>query len=231
MSILECKGLTKTFGGAPALDHVDLSIEPGHIIGLLGPNGSGKTTLFKLANGLLTPTAGTVTVSGFAPGPQSKALVSYLPERMALADWMTAKQALDYYQDFFADFRREQAEAMIRNLGLQPNQRIKTMSKGTKEKLQLILTMSREARLYLLDEPIGGVDPATRDYILRTIIGSYNENASIIISTHLIADVEQVLDEVIFLQNGRIALHSSVDAIRNEKGTSVDALFREVFRC
>ena len=157
--------------------------------------------------------------------------MSYLPERMALPDWMTAKQALDYYQDFFADFRREQAETMIRNLGLQLNQRIKTMSKGTKEKLQLILTMSREARLYLLDEPIGGVDPATRDYILRTIIGSYNENASIIISTHLIADVEQVLDEVIFLQNGRIALHSSVDAIRNEKGTSVDALFREVFRC
>ena len=231
MSIMECKGLTKTFGAAPALDHVDLSIEPGHIIGLLGPNGSGKTTLLKLASGLLTPTAGSVTIAGFAPGPQSKALVSYLPDRMALPEWMTAKQALDYYQDFYADFRREQAQTMIQNLGLSLDQRIKTMSKGTKEKLQLILTMSREARLYLLDEPIGGVDPATRDYILRTIIGSYNENASIIISTHLIADVEQVLDEVIFLQNGRIALHSSVDAIRNEKGTSVDALFREVFRC
>ena len=231
MSIMECKGLTKTFGAAPALDNVDLSIEPGHIIGLLGPNGSGKTTLLKLASGLLTPTAGSVTIAGFAPGPQSKALVSYLPDRMALPEWMTAKQALDYYQDFYADFRREQAQTMIQNLGLSLDQRIKAMSKGTKEKLQLILTMSREARLYLLDEPIGGVDPATRDYILRTIIGSYNENASIIISTHLIADVEQVLDEVIFLQNGRIALHSSVDAIRNEKGTSVDALFREVFRC
>ena len=231
MSIMECKGLTKTFGAAPALDNVDLSIEPGHIIGLLGPNGSGKTTLLKLAGGLLTPTAGAVTSAGYAPGPQSKALVSYLPDRMALPDWMTTKQALDYYQDFYADFRREQAQTMIQNLGLSLDQRIKTMSKGTKEKLQLILTMSREARLYLLDEPIGGVDPATRDYILRTIIGSYNENASIIISTHLIADVEQVLDEVIFLQNGRIALHSSVDAIRNEKGTSVDALFREVFRC
>ena len=231
MSIMECKGLTKTFGAAPALDNVDLSIEPGHIIGLLGPNGSGKTTLLKLAGGLLTPTAGSVTIAGYAPGPQSKALVSYLPDRMALPDWMTTKQALDYYQDFFADFRREQAQTMIQNLGLSLDQRIKAMSKGTKEKLQLILTMSREARLYLLDEPIGGVDPATRDYILRTIIGSYNENASIIISTHLIADVEQVLDEVIFLQNGRIALHSSVDAIRNEKGTSVDALFREVFRC
>ena len=231
MSIMECKGLTKTFGAAPALDNVDLSIEPGHIIGLLGPNGSGKTTLLKLASGLLTPTAGSVTIAGFVPGPQSKALVSYLPDRMALPDWMTTKQALDYYQDFYADFRREQAQTMIQNLGLSLDQRIKAMSKGTKEKLQLILTMSREARLYLLDEPIGGVDPATRDYILRTIIGSYNENASIIISTHLIADVEQVLDEVIFLQNGRIALHSSVDAIRNEKGTSVDALFREVFRC
>ena len=231
MSILECKGLTKTFGGAPALDHVDLSIEPGHIIGLLGPNGSGKTTLFKLANGLLTPTAGSVTISGFAPGPQSKALVSYLPERMALPDWMTAKQALDYYQDFYADFRREQAETMIRNLGLQLNQRIKTMSKGTKEKLQLILTMSREARLYLLDEPIGGVDPATRDYILRTIIGSYNENASIIISTHLIADVESVLDEAVFLKQGHIVLHKPADEIRTETGKSVDEYFREVFRC
>ena len=231
MSILECKGLSKHFGAVQALENVDLAIEPGHIVGLLGPNGSGQTTLFKLANGLLTPTSGSVTISGFAPGPQSKALVSYLPERMALPDWMTAKQALDYYKDFFADFRREQAETMIRNLGLQLNQRIKTMSKGTKEKLQLILTMSRDARLFLLDEPIGGVDPATRDYILRTIIGNYNENASIIISTHLISDVEQVLDEVLFLQNGRIVLHDTVDAIRNEKGTSVDALFREVFRC
>ena len=231
MSILECRGLSKHFGTVQALEQVDLTIEPGHIVGLLGPNGSGKTTLIKLANGLLTPTAGTITIGGIAPGPETKAVVSYLPERIALPQWMTAEQAMDYYQDFFADFRRETAEAMIQNLGLDNKQRIKAMSKGTKEKLQLILTMSRDARLFLLDEPIGGVDPATRDYILRTIIGSYNENASIIISTHLIADVEQVLDEVIFLQNGRIALHSSVDAIRNEKGTSVDALFREVFRC
>ena len=162
---------------------------------------------------------------------QTKSVVSYLPERIALPEWMTAEQAVDYYQDFYADFRRETAEAMIQNLGLNMKQRIKAMSKGTKEKLQLILTMSRDARLFLLDEPIGGVDPATRDYILRTIIGNYNENASIIISTHLISDVEQVLDEVLFLQNGRIVLHDTVDAIRNEKGTSVDALFREVFRC
>ena len=231
MSILECKGLSKHFGTVQALENVDLAIEPGHIVGLLGPNGSGKTTLIKLANGLLTPTSGSITIGGIAPGVQTKSVVSYLPERIALPEWMTTKQAMDYYQDFYADFRRETAQGMIQNLGLKEDQRIKTMSKGTKEKLQLILTMSRDARLFLLDEPIGGVDPATRDYILRTIIGSYNENASIIISTHLIADVEQVLDEVIFLQNGRIALHSSVDAIRNEKGTSVDALFREVFRC
>ncbi len=231
MSILECKGLSKHFGAVQALENVDLAIEPGHIVGLLGPNGSGKTTLIKLANGLLTPTSGSITIGGIAPGVQTKSVVSYLPERIALPEWMTAEQAVDYYQDFYADFRRETAEAMIQNLGLNMKQRIKAMSKGTKEKLQLILTMSREARLYLLDEPIGGVDPATRDYILRTIIGNYNENASIIISTHLISDVEQVLDEVLFLQNGRIVLHDTVDAIRNEKGTSVDALFREVFRC
>ncbi|MBE7005868.1 MAG: ABC transporter ATP-binding protein [Ruminococcaceae bacterium] len=231
MSILECKGLSKHFGAVQALENVDLAIEPGHIVGLLGPNGSGKTTLIKLANGLLTPTSGSITIGGIAPGVQTKSVVSYLPERIALPEWMTAEQAVDYYQDFYADFRRETAEAMIQNLGLNMKQRIKTMSKGTKEKLQLILTMSRDARLFLLDEPIGGVDPATRDYILRTIIGNYNENASIIISTHLISDVEQVLDEVLFLQNGRIVLHDTVDAIRNEKGTSVDALFREVFRC
>ncbi len=231
MSILECKGLSKHFGAVQALENVDLAIEPGHIVGLLGPNGSGKTTLIKLANGLLTPTSGSITIGGIAPGVQTKSVVSYLPERIALPEWMTAEQAVDYYQDFYADFRRETAEAMIQNLGLNMKQRIKAMSKGTKEKLQLILTMSRDARLFLLDEPIGGVDPATRDYILRTIIGNYNENSSIIISTHLISDVEQVLDEVVFLQNGRVILHNSVDAIRNEKGTSVDALFREVFRC
>ena len=231
MSILECKGLSKHFGAVQALENVDLAIEPGHIVGLLGPNGSGKTTLIKLANGLLTPTSGSITIGGIAPGVQTKSVVSYLPERIALPEWMTAEQAVDYYQDFYADFRRETAEAMIQNLGLNMKQCIKAMSKGTKEKLQLIRTMSRDARLFLLDEPIGGVDPATRDYILRTIIGNYNENASIIISTHLISDVEQVLDEVLFLQNGRIVLHDTVDAIRNEKGTSVDALFREVFRC
>lgn len=231
MSLLECRKLNKNYGGSFALNDIDLQIEPGRIVGLLGPNGSGKTTLIKLINGLLTPTGGEVLIDGRKPSPETKAIVSYLPERNALSEWMSAKQAMDYYADFFEDFNRDKAKEMIRNLGLDEQARIKTMSKGTREKLQLILVMSREAKLYLLDEPIGGVDPATRDYILRTIIGNYNENASVIISTHLIADVEQVLDDVIFLREGHVELHESVDEIRNEKGTSVDALFREVFRC
>ena len=231
MSLLECRKLNKNYGGSFALNDIDLQIEPGRIVGLLGPNGSGKTTLIKLVNGLLTPTGGEVLIDGRKPSPETKAIVSYLPERNALSEWMSAKQAMDYYADFFGDFNRDKAKEMIRNLGLDEQARIKTMSKGTREKLQLILVMSREAKLYLLDEPIGGVDPATRDYILRTIISNYNENASVIISTHLIADVEQVLDDVIFLREGHVELHESVDEIRNEKGTSVDALFREVFRC
>ena len=231
MSLLECRKLNKNYGGSFALNDIDLQIEPGRIVGLLGPNGSGKTTLIKLINGLLTPTGGEVLIDGRKPSPETKAIVSYLPERNALSEWMSAKQAMDYYADFFEDFNRDKAKEMIRNLGLDEQARIKTMSKGTREKLQLILVMSREAKLYLLDEPIGGVDPATRDYILRTIISNYSENASVIISTHLIADVEQVLDDVIFLREGHVELHESVDEIRNEKGTSVDALFREVFRC
>ena len=231
MSLWECRKLNKNCGGSFALNDIDLQIEPGRIVGLLGPNGSGKTTLIKLINGLLTPTGGEVLIDGRKPSPETKAIVSYLPERNALSEWMSAKQAMDYYADFFEDFNRDKAKEMIRNLGLDEQARIKTMSKGTREKLQLILVMSREAKLYLLDEPIGGVDPATRDYILRTIISNYNENASVIISTHLIADVEQVLDDVIFLREGHVELHESVDEIRNEKGTSVDALFREVFRC
>ena len=231
MSLLECKKLRKNYGGAYALTDVDLAIEGGHIIGLLGPNGSGKTTLIKLVNGLLTPTGGEVFIDGKKPSPETKAMVSYLPERNALPLWMTAKQTMDYYADFYADFNRDKAADMIASLDLDEKQRIKAMSKGTREKLQLILVMSREARLYLLDEPIGGVDPATRDYILRTIIGNYNENSSVILSTHLIADVEQVLDDVIFLRDGRIELHRSVDEIREETGKSVDELFREVFRC
>ena len=231
MPVLECKGLTKRFGRATALDEVSLSIEPGRIVGLLGPNGSGKTTLIKLANGLLTPDGGYIAVCGTAPGRESHSLVSYLPERTAIPTWMTARQLLDFYGDFYQDFRREAAEEMLDHLGIQPRQAVKQMSKGTREKVQLIMVMSRAAKLYLLDEPIGGVDPATRDYILSTIIGNYNPEAAVVISTHLIADVEKVLDEVIFLHQSRVVLQSTVDDIREEKGMSVDALFREVFKC
>ncbi|MCI9113301.1 MAG: ABC transporter ATP-binding protein [Oscillibacter sp.] len=231
MPVLECKGLTKRFGRTAALDEVSLTVEPGRIVGLLGPNGSGKTTLIKLANGLLTPDGGYIAVCGTAPGRESHSLVSYLPERTAIPTWMTARQLLDFYGDFYQDFRREAAEEMLDHLGIQPRQAVKQMSKGTREKVQLIMVMSRAAKLYLLDEPIGGVDPATRDYILSTIIGNYNPEAAVVISTHLIADVEKVLDEVIFISQGRVALQSTVDGIREEKGMSVDALFREVFKC
>ena len=231
MSILECRALSKSYGAKAALSGVDLTIEPGRIVGLLGPNGSGKTTLIKLANGLLTPTSGEILIDGKKPSRATKAIVSYLPDRSTLPGWMSIAQALDYYGDFYADFRRGVAEQMLMNLGLDRTQKIKTLSKGMREKTQLILTMSREAKLYLLDEPIGGVDPATRDYILRTIISNYSEDAAVIISTHLIADVEQVLDEVVFLREGQVMLHESVEQIRDEKGKSVDELFREVFRC
>ena len=231
MPVLECKGLTKRFGRTAALDEVSLTVEPGRIVGLLGPNGSGKTTLIKLANGLLTPDGGYIAVCGTAPGRESHSLVSYLPERTAIPTWMTARQLLDFYGDFYQDFRREAAEEMLDHLGIQPRQAVKQMSKGTREKVQLIMVMSRAAKLYLLDEPIGGVDPATRDYILSTIIGNYNPEAAVVISTHLIADVEKVLDEVIFISQGRVMLQSTVDDIREEKGMSVDALFREVFKC
>ena len=231
MPVLECKGLTKRFGRTAALDEVSLTVEPGRIVGLLGPNGSGKTTLIKLANGLLTPDGGYIAVCGTAPGRESHSLVSYLPERTAIPTWMTARQLLDFYGDFYQDFRREAAEEMLDHLGIQPRQAVKQMSKGTREKVQLIMVMSRAAKLYLLDEPIGGVDPATRDYILSTIIGNYNPEAAVVISTHLIADVEKVLDEVIFINRGQVMLQSSVDEIREEKGMSVDVLFREVFKC
>ena len=231
MAILTCKGLSKRFGGTQALDQVDITIEPGRIVGLLGPNGSGKTTLIKLANGLLTPSEGELRVCGLLPGKESHACVSYLPERTAIPTWMSVTQLLDFYQDFYADFRRDAAEEMLSHLNIPPKQRIKQMSKGTREKVQLIMVMSRAAKLYLLDEPIGGVDPATRDYILSTIIGNYNPDAAVVISTHLIADVEKVLDDVVFINQGRVMLQASVDQIREEKGMSVDALFREVFKC
>ena len=231
MAILECQGLNKRFGSIQALDGVELNIEPGRVVGLLGPNGSGKTTLIKLANGLLTPSSGTIRIDGKTPGRETKALVSYLPDKEYLPEWMNVRQLMDFFSDFYADFERERAEEMLRRLGIDESMRIKQMSKGTREKVQLILTMSRQARLYLLDEPIGGVDPATRDYILDTIIRNYNPSAAVVISTHLIADVEQVLDDVIFIRGGRVLLQSSVDAIREEQGKSVDAYFREVFKC
>ena len=231
MAVLECKNLTKRYGQVAALEDVSFSIEPGRIVGLLGPNGSGKTTLIKLANGLLTPTSGELTICNASPGKETHAIVSYLPERTSIPLWMTATQLLDFYQDFYKDFRRDAAEEMLAHLNIPAKQRIKQMSKGTREKVQLIVTMSRAAMLYLLDEPIGGVDPATRDYILSTIIGNYDPEAAVVISTHLISDVEKVLDDVIFINQGRVMLQSSVDQIREEKGMSVDELFREVFKC
>ena len=231
MAIFEARDLCKSYGSVPALTHVSFSIEPGKIVGLLGPNGSGKTTLIKMANGLLTWQGGQLLIDGKAPGPDTKGIVSYLPERTYLSDWMTAKQTLDFFTDFYPDFRRDRAEEMLRHLNIPLTQRIRQMSKGTREKVQLILVMSRAAKLYLLDEPIGGVDPATRDYILNTIIGNYDPEATVVISTHLIADVEQILDEVIFISQGQIVLQSTVDSIREEQGKSVDQLFREVFRC
>ncbi|WP_195983824.1 ABC transporter ATP-binding protein [Clostridium sp. D33t1_170424_F3] len=230
-NILECRNLVKLFPNCMALNGVDLEIPKGRIIGLLGPNGSGKSTLMKLANGLLTPTQGEILINGKAPGVESKKVVSYLPERTYLTEWMTVQDMTDLFADFYADFNKEKAFGMFKRLAINPKLRIKTMSKGTKEKVQLILVMSREAELYLLDEPIGGVDPAARDFILDTIIGNYNENATVLISTHLISDVEKVLDDVIFISQGGIVLTASVDDIREKQDKSVDALFREVFKC
>lgn len=231
MPILECKSLSKSYGRTQALESVNMQIEPGRVVGLLGPNGSGKTTLIKLANGLLTPTAGEILIDGAAPGRDTKRLVSYLPDKQYLPDWMNARQLMDFFADFYEDFDRAKAEDMLGRLGIDPKQNIKQMSKGTKEKAQLIMVMSRSAKLYLLDEPIGGVDPATRDYILDTIIKNYNPEAAVVISTHLISDVEPVLDEVVFINGGHVTLQSSVDDIREKHGMSVDAYFREVFRC
>ena len=229
--LLRCDSLTMQYGSKTALDHISISIPRGRIIGLLGPNGSGKTTLIKLINGLLTPTSGHLYIEGVEPGAETKKVVSYLPERTYFNSWMKVTDILDFFCDFYEDFSRNRAEDMLNRLGINPADRLSTMSKGTKEKVQLIMVMSRDADLYCLDEPIGGVDPAARDYILQTIISNYNENASVLISTHLISDIESVLDDVIFIQNGHIRLHTSVDAIREQEGKSVDALFREVFRC
>lgn len=229
--ILQCTGLCKQYGSKTALENVTFSLERGCIVGLLGPNGSGKSTLIKLANGLLTPTAGEIRIAGNLPGVATHASVSYLPERTYLSDWMTADDLLKFFADFYEDFNIDKAAEMLTRLGINAKDSLKTMSKGTKEKVQLVVVMSREADLYLLDEPIGGVDPAARDYILNTILTNYSENSTVVISTHLISDIEKVLDDVLFLNNGQITLHKTVDDIRSEYGKSVDALFREVFAC
>lgn len=230
--IFQCTNLSKIYpGGRQALANVTLSVEPGRIVGLLGPNGSGKSTLMKLLSGLLTPSSGEVRVAGMVPGVQTKALVSYLPERSYLNDWMTVRDLLSFFEDFYADFDKAKAYDMLQRLQILSDERLRTMSKGTKEKVQLILVMARNARLYLLDEPIGGVDPAARDYILQTILQNYSENATVLLSTHLIADIESILDEALFISHGGIALQANVDEIREQKGESVDAFFREVFKC
>lgn len=228
--IMHCDHLCKTYGQLKALDDVSLSIESGRIIGLLGPNGAGKTTLIKIINGLLTPTSGQLTIGGSFPGAYTKSIVSYLPDVNYLNNWMTVEQIVRMFADFYEDFRSELAFTMIAKLGINEKSRLKTLSKGNKEKVSLILVMSRNAKLYVLDEPIAGVDPATRDYIISTIINNYNPDASVLISTHLISDIESVLDEVIFLKDGKVMLHDSVDHIREEHGQSVDELFREVFK-
>ena len=229
--LLECKNLSKRYGRTQALDDFSVSIEPGCVVGLLGPNGSGKTTLMKLMNGLLTPSSGEVLIDGKRPGMDSKKIVSYLPDKDYLPAWMNSDRLADFFEDFYTDFDRKRAEEMIAKLGIDPKQTIRQMSKGTREKLQLIMVMSRRAKLYLLDEPIGGVDPATRDYILNTIITNYEPESSVVISTHLIADVENILDRVIFINKGELVLSSTVDTIREQQGRSVDEYFREVFKC
>ena len=229
--LLECQRLTKKYGDFYALFNLDLTLERGQIVGLLGPNGSGKTTLIKLANGLLVPTDGHIMINGLSPCPETKRIVSYLPDRSFLNEHMRIREILRLYADFYDNFSAERARKMLDTLELDLNARLQSLSKGNKEKAQLALVMSRDAALYILDEPIGGVDPAARDYILRTILTNYSEDATILISTHLIADIENVLDRAIFLRNGQLALNASVDEIRTEYGKSVDTLFREVFKC
>ena len=230
-SILEFKNITKKYDNKTALDDITLSIPRGSIVGLLGPNGSGKTTMLKLATGLLQPTKGEVFAYGLKPGAESKDLVAYQSDKVYLNDWMNVKDLMNMLDDFYTNFNRDKALDMLKSLNINPNDKLKEMSKGTKEKVQLITTMCRDVQLYLLDEPIGGVDPAARDYILNTIISNYQENATVIISTHLIADVEPVLNHILFLKEGHIVRQGDVDDIREETGKSIDALFREEFRC
>ena len=231
MNLVECKDVCKSYGNKQVLDHVSFTIEPGKIIGLLGPNGSGKSTIIKMINQLLTPDSSEILVNDKPLGIESKKVISYLPERSYLNFNVKVIELMDFFEDFYEDFDRKKAESLIEKLKINPKDKLKTMSKGTKEKVQLIMVMSRKADLYILDEPIGGVDPAVRDYILTTILSNFNEGASILISTHLIADVEKILDEVIFISEGKVLLQQSADELRNEKQQSIDGVFREVFKC
>lgn len=231
MSLLECNGLTKCYSGKKALNNVNLKLEPGRIIGLLGPNGSGKSTFIKLCAGLLTPNAGDIHILSLPIGPETKGMVAYLPERTYLSKWETVREIVDFFDEMYDNFQKDKAYQMLQDLNINPEDKLKTMSKGTKEKVQLILVMSRKADLYLLDEPMGGVDPAARDYILDTIITNYNQEGSILISTHLISDIENILDDVIMIKEGNVVCYDSADNIRMNYEKSLDQVFREVFRC
>lgn len=231
MELLECRDLCKSFGSKKILNNINLSIPRGKIVGLLGKNGMGKSTLIKLVNDLLTPTSGEVLINGKHPGVESKRIISYLPERTYLDKGMLVKDVIKYFEEFYSDFDKDKALKLLDDLNLDMNCKISKMSKGMQEKLQLILVMSREAELYILDEPLGGVDPATRDYILDTILNNFSEGASVIISTHLISDIERILDEVIFIDKGEIVLTGSADEIRKKEKTSIDEVFRRKFKC
>ena len=230
-NLVEIKELGKCYGKKKVMNNLSLSLESGRIVGILGPNGSGKSTLIKMMAGVLKPTSGQITINGYPVGVNTKKIVSYLPERTYLNPSMKVKEAVDYFADFYEDFSKQKALDMLEKFGINEQDKIKSLSKGTREKVQIVLVMSREAKLYLLDEPMGGVDPAARDYILRTIISNYNEDATVVITTHLISDIENVLDEVVFIKQGEVYFKESVDDIRTKYNKSVDALFREVFVC
>ena len=231
MKLLEIKDLNKSFDNKKILKDINLSITEGKIIGLLGKNGAGKTTLIKLINDLLTPTSGIILVKGKEIGVESKKVISYLPERTYLNKQMKVSEIIDYFKDFYDDFSEKKAKKLLKDLDLDINTKISKMSKGMQEKLQLVLVMSRNADLYILDEPLGGVDPATREYILDTILSNFNEKASVIISTHLISDIERILDEVVFIDKGKIILQSDADKLRNKEKSSIDEIFRRMFKC
>lgn len=231
MNLIEIKNVSKSYGKKQALNNINITIEPGKIYGLLGPNGSGKTTLIKIINDLLTPTSGEILIKGQKPGIESKKIISYLPERTYLNMNFKVKELLNYFEEFYENFNKTKAQELLKKLDINEEDKLKTMSKGTKEKVQLILVMSRKADIYILDEPIGGVDPASRDYILETILNNFDENSSMIISTHLIQDIENILDNVIFINRGKIILNDIADNIRTEKGKTIDQVFREEFKC